>query len=251
MITRGFLFDLNGVFYEDNKVIDGAIEIIKLLRKKEIPFRFLSNNSTLSRRLFTKKLNKIGLDIFEEEVFTANYAGFLIARKLKLKNCKLILNKHGQEDYMSLTDNKRKIDGIVIGDIGNKWNYNLMNQLMKNIFDGAKIIALHKGKYYQSKGELQIDCGAFVNGLEYVTGEKAIVVGKPSKSFFKLAISDWNREKISIVGDDIFNDIMAGNKMGFSTFLVKTGKFRENIFRKSKIRPDYCIESIQKLKDFI
>lgn len=122
---------------------------------------------------------------------------------------------------------------------------------MKNILDDAKIIALHKGKYYQSKGELQIDCGAFIKGLEYVTGEKAIVVGKPSKSFFKLAISDWNFREIAIVGDDIYNDIRGGNKMGFSTFLVKTGKFREDIFIRSKIRPDYCIESIQKLKDFI
>ena len=57
--------------------------------------------------------------------------------------------------------------------------------------------------------------------------------------------------KRAVLRDDIFNDVMGGNRMGFSTFLVKTGKFRENIFRKSKIRPDYCIESIQKLKDFI
>ena len=251
MSSRGFLFDLNGVFYEDNKVLDGAIEIINLLREKKIPFRFISNNTTLSRRFFIKKLNEIGLNILNEEIFTANYAGYLIAKKLKLKNCRLILNKEGQEDYEPLIDNKRKIDGIVIGDIGNKWNYELMNQLMKNILDGARIIALHEGKYFQSKGELQIDCGAFVKGLEYVTGKKAIVVGKPSESFFKLAISGWNFKDISIVGDDIYNDIWGGKKMGFSTYLVKTGKFREDIFRRSKIIPDYCIESIQKLKDFI
>ena len=251
MSSKAFLFDLNGVFYEDNKVLDGSIEIINLLREKKIPFRFISNNTTLSRRFFTKKLNEIGLKISNEEIFTANYAGYLIAKKLKLKNCRLILNKEGQEDYEPLIDNKRKIDGIVIGDIGNKWNYELMNQLMKNILDGAKIIALHKGKYFQSKGELQIDCGAFVKGLEYVTGKKAIVVGKPSESFFKLAISGWNFKDISIVGDDIYNDIRGGKKMGFSTYLVKTGKFREDIFRRSKISPDYCIDSIQKLKDFI
>ena len=113
MGLKGFLFDLNGVFYEDNKVLCGASEIINLLREKQIPFRFISNNSTLSRRLFTKKLNEIGLNIFEKEVFTANYAGFLMAKKLKLKNCRLILNKEGQEDYESLINNKRKIDGIV------------------------------------------------------------------------------------------------------------------------------------------
>ena len=251
MSSKAFLFDLNGVFYEDNKVLDGSIEIINLLREKKIPFRFISNNTTLSRRFFTKKLNEIGLKISNEEIFTANYAGYLIAKKLKLKNCRLILNKEGQEDYEPLMDNKRKIDGIVIGDIGDKWNYELMNQLMKNILDGARIIALHKGKYFQSKGELQIDCGAFVKGLEFVTSQKAIVVGKPSESFFKLAISGWNFKDISIVGDDIYNDIWGGKKMGFSTYLVKTGKFREDIFKKSKISPDYCIESIQKLKDFI
>ena len=251
MSSKAFLFDLNGVFYEDNKVLEGAIEIINLLREKKIPFRFISNNTTYSRRFFTKKLNEIGLKISNEEIFTANYAGFLIAKKLKLKNCRLILNKEGQEDYEPLIDNKRKIDGIVIGDIGNKWNYELMNQLMKNILDGARIIALHKGKYFQSKGELQIDCGAFVKGLEYVTGKKAIVVGKPSESFFKLAISGWNFKDISIVGDDIYNDIRGGKNMGFSTYLVKTGKFREDIFSRSKISPDHCIESIQKLKDFI
>ena len=70
-----------------------------LLREKKIPFRFISNNTTHSRRFFTKKLNEIGLKISNEEIFTANYAGFLIAKKLKLKNCRLILNKEGQEDY--------------------------------------------------------------------------------------------------------------------------------------------------------
>jgi len=114
MSSRGFLFDLNGVFYEDNKVLDGAIEIINLLREKKIPFRFISNNTTLSRRFFIKKLNEIGLNILNEEIFTANYAGYLIAKKLKLKNCRLIY-------YLILSDSIKKLefgkDSFILGKV--------------------------------------------------------------------------------------------------------------------------------------
>ena len=251
MDIQAFLFDLNGVFYEDNKIINGANEIISLLRKNKIPYKFISNNSTLPRKFFVEKLIKIGLDIKENEVYTANYAGVLMLKKLKLKNCKLILNEIAKQDYKIFLRGEKKVDAIIIGDIGTKWDYNLMNELMDDIFNGAKIIALHKGKYYQSQGKLKIDCGAFVSGLEYVTSKKALVVGKPNKNFFELVTNDWDFSNICIVGDDHTNDIMGGLKMGFKTILVRTGKYRQELYRNSKFKADYCIESISNLKSII
>ena len=228
---EGFLFDLNGVFYEDDRIINGANNIISLLRKRKIQFKFISNNSTLPRNLFAEKLVKMGLDINQHEVYTANYAGVLIAKKLKLKNCKLILNEIAKQDYKKFQKKQGKADAIIIGDIGPKWDYNLMNQLMEDIFNGAKIIALHKGKYYQSQGKLKIDCGAFVSALEFVTSEKAIVVGKPNKTFFELVTEEWNFKQICIVGDDLTNDIIGGKKMGYKTVMVRTGKYREILYK--------------------
>ena len=72
MDIQAFLFDLNGVFYEDNKIINGANEIISLLRKNKIPYKFISNNSTLPRKFFVENLIKIGLDIKENEVYHWN-----------------------------------------------------------------------------------------------------------------------------------------------------------------------------------
>ena len=51
MDVDGFLFDLNGVFYEDGNIIFGANETIDWVKKNSIPFKFISNNSTLSRKL--------------------------------------------------------------------------------------------------------------------------------------------------------------------------------------------------------
>ena len=243
----GFLFDLNGVFYEDKNIISGANETIDWLKKNSIPYKFISNNSTLSRKLFVEKLKKIGLKINISDVITSNYAGVLTIKKMGLKNCKLIMTEEAKLDYKKFQLQNKKIDGIVIGDIGEKWSFSLMNELMNDVISGAEIIALHKGKYYQSQGKLKIDCGAFVAGLEYSTSKKAISIGKPKKSFFDLAAFDLGTNKICLVGDDLHNDIEGGQKMGYKTILVKTGKYRQNIFDKSKIKPDFCIPSIKEL----
>ena len=243
----GFLFDLNGVFYEDENIISGANETIDWLKKNGIPHKFISNNSTLSRKLFVEKLKKIGLKINISEVITSNYAGVLTIKKMGLKNCKLIMTEEAKLDYKKFQLQNKKIDAIVIGDIGEKWSFSLMNELMNDVISGAEIIALHKGKYYQSQGKLKIDCGAFVAGLEFSTSKKAISIGKPKKSFFDLAAFDLGTNKICLVGDDLHNDIEGGQKMGYKTILVKTGKYRQNIFDKSKIKPDFCIPSIKEL----
>ena len=247
MDVNGFLFDLNGVFYEDGNIIFGANETIDWVRKNSIPFKFISNNSTLSRKLFVEKLKKIGLKINISDVITSNYAGVLTIKKMGLKNCKLIMTEEAKLDYKKFQLQNKKIDAIVIGDIGEKWSFSLMNELMNDVISGAEIIALHKGKYYQSQGKLKIDCGAFVAGLEYSTSKKAISIGKPKKSFFDLAAFDLGTNKICLVGDDLHNDIEGGQKMGYKTILVKTGKYRQNIFDKSKIKPDFCIPSIKEL----
>ncbi len=123
----GFLFDLNGVFYEDENIISGANEIIDWLKKNSIPHKFISNNSTLSRKLFVEKLKKIGLKINISDVITSNYAGVLNIKKMGLKNCKLIMTEEAKLDYKKFQLQNKKIDAIVIGDIGEKWSFSLMN----------------------------------------------------------------------------------------------------------------------------
>ena len=120
---------------------------------------------------------------------------------------------------------------------------------MNLVLQGSKIIALHKGRYYQTDTGLQIDSGAFIKGIEYAAGIQSHVIGKPQKDFFNLAINDLgiDNTKVAMVGDDIINDIKGSNDAGICSILVKTGKYRQEIFDKSTILPDYIINSIQNL----
>ena len=77
----------------------------------------------------------------------------------------MVLRENAKIDYQDFDTINPNPEAIVVGDIGPNWDYNLMNDLMNLIFNGAKLIALHKGTYFQSQNKLIIDSGAFVAGL--------------------------------------------------------------------------------------
>lgn len=96
-----------------------------------------------------------------------------------------------------------------------------------------------------------MDIGAFVAGLEYVTGTEAVVMGKPSKDFFETALQslDLRPEDAVMVGDDIESDIGGAQRAGIRGILVRTGKFRDELVARSKVEPDAVIDSVANLLD--
>ncbi len=59
--VKGLLIDLEGVLYSDNKLIPGAIEVIKELKKNTLKLRFLTNTTTAPRKQIFNKLQNYGL----------------------------------------------------------------------------------------------------------------------------------------------------------------------------------------------
>lgn len=248
---KGVLFDLDGVFYVGNQLISGGNETLSWLRKQGIKYQFITNNTTLSRSALVAKLKGLGLNIKEDELLSANYAGVLQLKKMGLHRCRLILSKAAQTDYPPTVIEKP--EAIVIGDIGNSWDYDLLNELMNQILGGAELIALHKGRYFQTETGLQLDSGAFVAALEHATGKKAQVVGKPSQAFFEMGSSllAAKPHQLLMVGDDLINDIQGAQDAGYQAVLVQTGKYRETLVKQSDISPDGIITSVAELPNYL
>ena len=137
-------------------------------------------------------------------------------------------------------------------DIDNNWDFQIMNDIFNKVMDGSKIIALHRGKYFQINSGLRIDTGAFIKGLEYATNKDSILIGKPDQSFFKIALKFLNmsRKNVAMVGDDLVNDIQGAKDNNIFSILVKTGKYRENIYKSSSIEADLVINSIYEIPEF-
>ena len=246
---KGFLFDLDGVFCIENRVLPGAIETLDYLNCHNIPYRFLTNTTTKSRSSLFHSLLKLKFPILEEHIISASYAGVLKLRELNSPICQLILSEESKKDYLEFIIDNEHPEYIVIGDLDKGWSFDIMNDIFNKVINGSKILALHKGKYFKTFNGMQIDSGAFIKGIEYASSTKSIVVGKPERDFFNIAIDQIKipKENLMMVGDDIVNDIEGAQLSGIRSTLVKTGKYRDDLVGKTNISPDFIINSIDEI----
>lgn len=250
---KAFLFDLDGVFYVSEELIQGGPEIISQLRKENLPFRFITNTTSKTRKQLSEKLRNLGLIIKEDEIISAGRAGEIYLDSLGPPKCYLLISEELMEDYHRFDCGRDEPSWVVIGDRGHNWTYNDINQAFRYIMSGAELLALHKGKYFKVSDGLDMDIGAIVAGLEYASGKKAITLGKPNKEFFCAALSDLQLSPrcVTMIGDDIVNDIGGAQAVGIKSILVKTGKYNQSVLQKSDIVPDAIIDSIAELKVFL
>ena len=246
---KGILFDLDGVLYIGDEVIDGAQDALHFLKRNAIPSRFITNTSTKTATDVAEKLKSMGFAIEDEEIFSAVNATRDYLRKQGAPSVHLLIRESARSEFSEFVQDDPNPDFVIVGDIGAAWNYELLNQVFNELMDGAELIAMHMNKYWQTGQGLQMDIGAFVAGLEFVSGKKATVIGKPSQNFFQLATNSLGLKpsQVLVVGDDIENDIGGGQASGLYAVLVKTGKYRDKIVRNSEIIPDAVIESIANL----
>lgn len=248
-IPKGILFDLDGVLYVGSQAIDGAIEAVARIRASGMPCRFVTNTSTLSLDSLQHKINALGFDVDRSEIFSAPQAAVLYLRQQPDAICRLLLKDDVKRDFDEFRQSALDANHIVVGDIGDAWSYRLLNEVFQCLSRGARLIAIHKNRFWQTEAGLQMDIGGFVEALEYASGVTAMIIGKPSRDFFQMALTDMGLAagEAAIIGDDIDADVGGGQDAGLRGILVKTGKYRQAYAEKSQVKPDWVIDSIEAL----
>lgn len=249
----GFLIDIDGVLVTGNRQIPGAVNAIQFLVDQKIPFLLTTNTTRQSRITIWHHLKRLGFPIKESDIFSAPIAAVNWLKKKKARDLSLLLSGSAVNDFKEFKITAHHPKYLIIGDVGQDLTFEKLNAAFRLVMGGAKMLALQKNRYWQTSEGLTIDAGALVSALEYATQKRATIIGKPSKEFFLEAARQikLHQEEMAIVGDDLESDIEGGQKAGMFAILVKTGKFREDIFKKSKIRPDLMLDSLAKLPNFI
>lgn len=247
--TKGVLFDLDGVLYIGSRAIEGAIEAVNKIQSHGITCRFVTNTSTLSLLSLQKKINALGFSLPPEEIFSAPQAALRYLQHQPDPVCRLLLAEDVKKDFEHIRQSDTAADHIVIGDIGDAWSYRLLNEVFNCLMNGAKLIAIHKNRCWQTEQGLQMDIGGFVHALEYASGVEAMIIGKPSADFFQIAIDDMQLKpaEVTMIGDDIDADVGGAQQAGLKGILVRTGKYRQPYVEASSIKPDLIIDSINDL----
>jgi phospholysine phosphohistidine inorganic pyrophosphate phosphatase len=259
-----YLFDLDGTLYQGDAAIPGAPELIARLRREGSPFRFVTNTTSRPRSAIVTRLRSYGFALDEEEVFTALLAGAQLARDL---GCNTLLPLVTPAACLDLNEFElvggtsngrlpasppsRFPAAVMVGDLGPLWSFDLIQQAFTALMNGARLIALSRDRYWMSANGLTVDCGAFVAGLEYATGQECILAGKPSPAFYHAAVKSLGlpveSHDVIVVGDDLVSDVGGAQKAGYRGYLVRTGKFREEVLASSDVKPDLVLGSVAEL----
>ena len=244
----GLLIDIDGVLMRGAEVIPGAQESIETLRARGIPYRFITNTTIYCRLTLLERLRALGLHLDLHEVYTATYAASCYLRSQGAKTYYPLLMPDAQLEFADIEIDEESPEFVVIGDMGPSFTYGRLNKAFCAVLDGAQLVALHKKRFWRTEDGFFMDAGPFVVALEYATQTGAVVVGKPSESYFRLVLDDLGLppERVAVIGDDIEIDVQGAKRMGMQGWLVKTGRFRRGDLARG-IWPDQVLESINDL----
>lgn len=242
-----FIFDLDGTLWNWFKLFPRVDKIIKLLIVGDKQRLYQSNNTLLSRKGLTRKLQNFGLEVKESEVINA---GFVIAQYLKNKKGKVLAFSDGlKEDLkkakIKLTD-KTSADYLVLGH-DPKFNYEKLSLAAEAIKNGAKFLTSAKGRSFIFGNTIIPGTGVLVKTVEYISGKKALLLGKPSDYMLQtinLFVTSPMKQTI-LFGDELNSDILLGKKAGWFTVLVRTGVDKK---ASKSIKPDAVINSVADIK---
>jgi HAD superfamily hydrolase (TIGR01458 family) len=246
------LLDIDGVLHVSGEVIRGAPQAVGQLRENGHRLRFVTNNTTHSRRSLAVDLRRLGFELEDEELQTTALAA---AHELAGRRVLALTMAAVFEDLDAVELVGEDADAVLLGgaaeteETNRVFSYMNLARAFAELEAGAELYCLHRNRWWQTSRGPLLDSGCFVAGLEYASDVEATVLGKPSTAYFAAAVEALDAEPALtwMVGDDIDADVAGARRFGLRTALVRTGKFRPDDLDRSAAEPDVVLSSVADL----
>ncbi len=226
-----------------NALLPGAIESLARLDEAGIPYAIGTNMSLVSRATLCRELVRGGLNVPPERVMTASSAAAAYVRRRYANEPVYVLVA---PDALSEFEGLRLIThdqaaslgaaaaAVVVGDAAADFTPRNMQSAFALLRGGAGFVAMHKNRWWLTPQGVLIDSGAYVTALEFATQRRAVVAGKPARTFFAEGVRLLGRlagegghlaaGDVAMVGDDLWNDIRGAQRAGLRGVFVRSGK---------------------------
>jgi HAD superfamily hydrolase (TIGR01458 family) len=230
--------------------VPGAVDAVARLRDLGVEVRFVTNTDSVTPQALCGRLVGMGIEAGESEVLTP----VVLARRLfdGLESPRLLaLAAPGIRELLggSLAAPGEPATHVLVCDPSYGATYDDLDAAFRAVRAGAELIATQVARVAHRDDGEHLDTGGFVRLLEYATGERARVLGKPSLDFFRLALDTAGvaPELAVMVGDDLAADVAGAQRVGVRGVLVRTGKGSGPHPDAGTTQPDATIPSLAAL----
>ena len=250
---QAILFDLDGVFYIGDQLIEGALDALHWCNENHIPYLFITNTTSRPPHAIVKKLSGFGINTDVTKIMSPPVATVDWLKQHGVKRISLYMREQTKSafgDFQVVTSVEEPTEAVIVGDMGEGLSFEVMNRAFRQLMQESTpcLIALGMTRYWRAPDGLRLDAGAYVAAFQYASGIEPIVLGKPAQAFFDAAVQRLavNSDEVIMIGDDIKGDIDGAQQAGIPGLLVCTGKFRPADL-DGPIQPYAVIDSIADL----
>ena len=254
--VRGFLLDMDGTFYLGDRLLEGALRFIELLRRQNKEFLFLTNNSSKQGREYADKISRLGLPLTEESVLTSGEATALYLREQHPGAELFLVGTPSLEDEFhrhGFRLGQAHPQFVVLG-FDTTLTYQKLWALCDFVRAGVPYIATHPDFNCPTESGFMPDVGAMIAFVNAATGRQPdLVVGKPNRLIVEAAAIKMRLKvsQLAMIGDRLYTDIALGQTSGITTVLVLSGETSLEDVKGSSFHPDYTFENLAGVADWL
>lgn len=267
--VRGYVFDIDGTLALADKrlsgyqALPGARELLALLRERGIPYVGFTNGSTKTPQQLSQALTQIGIDLDERHTLTPVSVAIDLFQRKRYKRL-LVLGGEGVWrplaeagfDVVRSPERADDADAVLIG-----WHPEFalgdLDAACRAVWAGAAFYTVSTAAVVASReGRTLGISGALSAAVGSVTGQTAVVVGKPSAEALVCAserLGGVAPAQMAIVGDDISLENAMALRGGALSVGVHTGLSSAEDFERLPLgsRPHLSLSGVDRLLEIL
>lgn len=254
--VRGYILDMDGVLYRGNTLIPEVKDFLAALDSSGIPYTMATNNSTNSQLDYVMKLERLGVSVPEEIIFTSAVATATYLRstypngtRVYVVGMKALRHAIFEDGYFFPAETDAD---VVVSGADFELVYGSLRTACLAIRAGADYVATNADTTFPSEVGLIPGSGAIVAALVAATTVEPTIVGKPSPVMVESCLTAMGLEagQAVMLGDRLDTDILAGQRANAHTIMVLTGVHTPADVRQTGIEPDLIIDTLEPLTRF-
>jgi NagD protein len=227
--------DMDGTIYLGSKLFPFTKDFLRMLDENGIGYSFLTNNPTRSISDYLKKLEGLGIEASEDNMYTTAVATIEyiqtnmpdVHRLFVLGTPSMLKEFEDAGFELTSTDASDRPDALVVA-FDTTLVYERLCHASWLASEGLPYIATNPDRVCPTdKPTILVDCGSICKCIEHATGRQPdLVIGKPNPNMLAGIRHRYGLDanEIAMCGDRIYTDVAMANNAGALGVLVLSGE---------------------------
>lgn len=227
--------DMDGTIYLGSTLFPFTKKFLADMTEAGISYSFLTNNPSISVADYLKKLDRLGIEATEDNMYTTSLAAidyikshYPQAKRLFILGTPSMTTQFEEAGFISCADDPDDVPDVLVVAFDKTLAYDRLCRASWWASQGIPYVATNPDRVCPTdQRTVLVDCGSMCKCIEYATGRQPdVCVGKPDPNMLRGVFEryGYQPDEVAMVGDRIYTDTATAHNAGAFGVLVLSGE---------------------------